>query len=207
MEDKNHQIGLKNELLRKAIHLCSVVIPISYYFIEKNIILIIVGTGMVFMILLDLLRKVIPQLDSFYLKTLGHVLRDYEVDTKRHFFTGGTFYAIGIFVTVLFFKREIAAPAILIMILCDTFAALIGRKFGKHNLWNKSFEGSTAFFVIGLLIVFLTPKITTGINEYIIAIAALFITTIVEALPVEIDDNLSIPITFGIIYTLLFYLF
>ena len=84
---------------------------------------------------------------------------------------------------------------------------MIGRKFGKHNLWNKSYEGSIAFFIIGLAIVFLTPKITTGINEYIIAISALFFTTVVEALPVEIDDNLSIPITFGIIYTLLFYLF
>lgn len=207
MEDKNHQIGLKNELLRKAIHLSSVVIPISYYFTEKIIILLIVGTGMVFMILLDIFRKIIPQINKFYLKTLGHILRDYEVDTTKHFFTGGTFYAIGIFLTVLIFKREIAAPAILIMILSDTFAALVGRKFGKHKLWNKSVEGSTAFFVIGLFIIFLTPKVTAGINEYFFAVAALFVTTIVEAFPVVIDDNLSIPIIFGIIYTLLLYLF
>jgi dolichol kinase len=207
LEDKNHQIGLKNELLRKAIHLGSVVIPISYYFIEKNIVLIVVGIGTVLMILLDLFRKISPGLNNFYTKILGIVLRRNEFDTNKHFFTGGTFYAIGMFLTLLFFKREIAAPALLIMILCDTVAALIGKKFGKHNLWNKSIEGSSAFFATGLIIVFVTPKITTGFNEYIFAVIALFVTTIIEALPVEIDDNISIPVSFGIIYTLLLYFF
>ena len=205
MEDKNHQIGLKNELLRKAIHLSSVIIPISYYFLDKNILLIVVSIGTVFMILLDLFRKIFPSVNDFYIKVMGIVLRKYEVDVKKHFLTGGTYYAIGIFLTILIFKREVASTAILIMIICDTFAALIGKKFGKHNFWNKTVEGSVTFFILGVVVVFLTPKVTTNYLEYIYVIIALIITTIIEALPFEFDDNITIPISFGIIYTIFLY--
>ncbi|MCX6164527.1 MAG: SEC59/DGK1/VTE5 family protein [Ignavibacteriae bacterium] len=206
MEDKNEQIGLKNELLRKAIHLSSFIIPISYYFLEKNILLIVVGIGTVFMILLDIFRKTIPVINNFYIKVMGFVLRKKEINVNERFLTGGTYYAIGVFLAILLFKREIAAPAIMIMIICDTFAALIGKKFGKHNLWNKTIEGSVTFFILGVAIVVLTPKITTNYLEYIYAVIALFIVTIIEALPFELDDNITIPVSFGIIYTLFLYL-
>jgi dolichol kinase len=205
LEDKNKQIGLKNELLRKAIHLSSVVIPISYYYLEKNIVLTIVSIGTVFMILLDIFRKIIPAVNNFYVKMMGKVLRNYEVDVKKHFLTGGTYYAIGIFLTVLLFKREVAATAILIMIICDTFAALIGKKFGKHSLWNKTIEGTVTFFICGIVIILLTPKVTTNYLEYVYALIALSVATFMEALPVEWDDNITIPISFGIIYTIFLY--
>lgn len=205
MEDKNNQIGLRNELYRKAIHLCSVVIPISYYYLDKNLILIVTGIATVLMIGMELLRKVSPGFDRFYLSVLGKALRKNELDVKKHIFTGGTYYIMGIFLAVLLFKREIASPAIMIMILSDTGAALVGKRFGKINFWNKTLEGSITFFVIGLGIVFLTPKITSSHYEYLIAVASLLLTTFWEALPTNIDDNLSIPVVFGIIYTILFY--
>lgn len=205
MEDKNHKIGLKNELRRKAIHLSSIVIPISYYFIEKNLVLILVGIGTVFMILLDIFRKIFPAVNDLYVKVMGTVLRKHEEDVKKHFLTGGTYYAIGFFLAVLLFKKEIAIPSILIMIVCDTFAALVGRKFGKHRIWDKTIEGSLAFFVVGLVIVFATPKVTTNYTEYVFAVFALLIVTLIEVLPVKIDDNISIPVSFGLIYTILLY--
>ncbi|MBI5402667.1 MAG: dolichol kinase [Ignavibacteriae bacterium] len=205
MEDKNQQIGLKNELLRKAIHLSSVVIPISYYFLEKNFLLAIVGAGTAFMILLDLARKLNPVINDFYVKVMGFVLRKHETDVKKHFFTGGTFYAIGFFLTLLLFKKEIAAPALMIMIISDTLAALVGKFYGKHSLWNKTFEGSIAFFISGAVIIFLTPKVTADFTEYIFAMFALLAVTAIEALPWELDDNVMIPVSFGIIYTILLY--
>jgi dolichol kinase len=205
LEDIKEQIGLKNELLRKAIHMSSIVIPLSYYFLERNLLLIIVGAGTAFMILLDIFRKIIPVVNKFYVNVMGFVLRKKEIDVKEHFFTGGTYYAIGVFLPILLFKREIAAPAIMIMIICDSFAAIIGKKFGKHTFGNKSLEGSLVFFITGIAIVLLTPKITGNLLEYIYALVALFIATIVEALPFKIDDNIAIPLTFGIVYTLFLY--
>jgi dolichol kinase len=205
LEDKNNKIGLKNELLRKAIHLSSVIIPISYYYIENNILLIVVGTGTLFMILLDVFRKIFPTVNEYYVKVIGFVLRKKEVNVKEHILTGGTYYAIGIFLPLLLFEREIASTAILIMIICDSFAALIGKKFGKHGLWNKTIEGSITFFIVGLIIVILTPKVTNSHTEYIYAIIALLIATLIEALPFEIDDNITIPVSFGIIYTIFLY--
>lgn len=205
MEDKNEQIGLKNELLRKAIHLCSIVIPISYYYLERNILLIVVGAGTLFMILLDISRKILPIVDKFYVKIMGIVLRKKEVNVKEHFLTGGTYYAIGVFLPILLFRKEIAAQAIMIMIICDTFAALIGKKFGKFTVGNKTLEGSITFFLLGVAIVLLTPKITTNYFEYIYALIALFIATIIESLPFEIDDNISVPLSFGIVYSIFLY--
>ncbi len=205
MEDRNEQIGYKNELLRKAIHLTSVIIPISYLFLDKNFLLVIVGIGTVFMILLDISRKLFVPIDKFYIRTMGYVLRKKELNVKEHFLTGGTYYAIGVFLPILLFNKEIAIQAILIMIICDTFAALVGKKFGKYIIWKKSIEGSVIFFLIGILIILFTPKVTSNNMEYIFAFVSLIFTTIIEALPMEIDDNISIPISFGIIYTLFLY--
>lgn len=205
MEDKNHQIGLKNELQRKAIHLCSVIIPVSYYFLERNFLLVVVGAGTAFMILLDVFRKLFPAVDNFYVKIMGFVLRKKELNVKEHYLTGGTYYAIGVFLPLILFVREIAASAILIMIISDTFAALVGKKFGKHNLWNKSVEGSITFFILGMLIVFLTPKVSANYLEYVYAAVALAVATVIEALPFEIDDNISVPLSFGIIYSIFLY--
>lgn len=157
------------------------------------------------MILLDVFRKMFPAVDNFYVKIMGFVLRKKELNVKEHFLTGGTYYAIGVFLPLVLFVREIAASAILIMIVCDTFAALVGKKFGKHYLWNKSVEGSVTFFVLGLLIVVLTPKVTADFVEYVYAAAALAVATVVEALPYEIDDNISVPLSFGIIYSIFLY--
>lgn len=160
---------------------------------------------MIFMIFLDVFRKLFPGVNDFYVKVLGSVLRKKEFNVKEHFLTGGTYYAIGVFLPILLFEKEIASQAILIMIICDTFAALIGKKFGVHRFWNKSLEGSVSFFLFGIVIVLLTPKVTATRWEYFYATIALSITTVIEALPFEIDDNISIPVSFGIIYSIFIY--
>lgn len=207
MEDINKKIGLKSELLRKAIHLSSIIIPISYYFLEKNFLLLIVGIGTALMVLLDVFRKIYPVVNNFYIKVLGIVLRKNEINAEDHFLTGGTYYALGVFLALVLFQKEIAAPAIMIMIVCDTSAALFGKTMGKHKIGNKTIEGSVAFFLVGLLIIFLTPKITNEISEYIYAVIALLIAAVIEATPIKIDDNISIPLSFGIVYTIFLYLF
>jgi dolichol kinase len=203
LEEIKDKISYGNELLRKGIHLTSVVIPILIYILEKELIVYITLTAASLMILFDLLRKVSSGFNKFYLMILHPVLRSRELDVKKHLFTGGTYYVIGIFLTVWIFPKEIAAVAILIMILCDTAAALIGKKFGKHKILNKTLEGSLSFLIIGIIIIAVTPRISQFPLEYLIAFIALILTTILELLPLKIDDNLSIPIFFSLVYVLL----
>jgi len=91
-----------------------------------------------------------------------------------------------------------------ILIISDITAALIGRRFGKHKFIAKSLEGSLAFFVSAIVVIALTPKIEYLPSEYLIGIAAALVGTIAEALPADIDDNLTIPISVGAVLWLLY---
>ena len=68
----------------------------------------------------------------------------------------------------------IVLTAFAILIVSDTAAALIGRKFGKHPFHGKSVEGTTAFFISALIVVAIAPKVLYLPTEYVIgAVAAL----------------------------------
>jgi dolichol kinase len=100
--------------------------------------------------------------------------------------------------SVLFFPKVIAINAFAILIISDTTAALIGRRFGRHRFLAKSLEGSLAFFVSGVLVILVAPKIDQLPMEYIIGFIAAAIGTVMEALPLKIDDNILIPLSVGI---------
>jgi dolichol kinase len=88
-----------------------------------------------------------------------------------------------------------------VLILCDTAAAIIGKSFGKIHIKNKTVEGSTAFLISGIILVLFAPKVTEDIYEYYMGFAVIFLTTLVELIPIKVDDNIIIPIFFGLVYT------
>ena len=144
---------------------------------------------------------------KLYLKFLGPVLRSHEVDNKKLFFTGGTYLVIAFLICVIVFTKQIAITSMLVIVFCDSAAAIVGKVYGKHFIRNRTFEGSAAFFVSGVAIILLTPKVTPYVSEYYIALGALLLTTAFELLPNKIDDNLSIPLFYGIVYTVLIKIF
>ncbi len=76
-------------------------------------------------------------------------------------------------------------------------SALVGRRLGKHRFLGKSLEGSIAFFISAFIIILLTPKIDYLFGEYVIGALAAAFGAVIEALPWEVDDNLSIPLAIG----------
>jgi dolichol kinase len=203
LENLNEQIDFKNELLRKGIHLISVVIPLLNYFVDRDFMVYGTLAASIFMILLDIGRKTNEYVNKYYLKILNPILRHKEIDVKKHLLTGGTYYIIGIFLTILLFPKEIASTAIFVMIICDTAAAIMGKRFGNHKIFSKSLEGSLSFLLIGIIIIMVTPKVSTNTLEYISAFTALFLTTLLELFSSKVDDNIVIPISFSVIYFLL----
>jgi len=97
---------------------------------------------------------------------------------------------------------------ITVLIFGDIFAALIGRKFGRHKFLFKSLEGTTAFFIFGSLVMLVTPKIESNLTEYLIGFAAVAISAIVENISYGwADDNLTIPISVCITMAILYEIF
>jgi dolichol kinase len=136
------------------------------------------------------------------------MLREHEVNSKKIILSGATYVLIAATLTVFLFPKIFVILGITVLIFGDIFAALIGRKFGKHKFLFKSLEGTTAFFVFGSLTVLFTPKVEGNITEYLIGFAAVAVAAIVENISYGwADDNLTIPlsvcITMSGLYSLL----
>ncbi len=56
-----------------------------------------------------------------------------------------------------------------------------------------------AFFLSALIVIAFTPKVGGNIDEYIIGAVAAFVGAVVEAGSWKIDDNLSVPLSVGVV--------
>jgi dolichol kinase len=187
------------ELIRKGIHLSSLSIPVVYFFISRPTALTILIPVTLLFGLSDLARLFVPAFGELYRKFFGFLLRRHELNARRRRLNGATYVLLSATLCVWLFPKIIVITAFAILIISDTSAALIGRKFGRHPFLGKSLEGTTAFFVSGLLVVALAPKIAYLPAEYLIGVLAAALGAVVEALSGDvIDDNLSIPIAISL---------
>jgi dolichol kinase len=150
-----------------------------------------IGAGTVMMIMLDILKAYTYTFENLYKKIFSGILREDEKDFKRNLFTGGTYYAIGIFLSVLLFPKEVAVFSILIMIWCDTMAALVGKKYGTRKLiGTKTTEGSIAFIFTGVLLVFALQYLFPEFNFYKAGFITVILAAVFEQLSfIRINDN------------------
>ncbi len=131
----------------------------------------------------------------------------------------GIFYfTVSFFLLLLFLGnnyRDIIITSLLILTFSDSFAALMGTFFAKSYFHltsdKKSILGSVSFFILTTLIIFFTPIYSTNLMflgkfifiNFIAAIALSVILTVLEAVSSKGSDNLTVPITAGILLFLL----
>jgi len=185
------------ELVRKAIHLCSLSIPIVYSFISQSTALAILLPLTLVVGLADLARLFHPSVGAFYHEYFGWLLRAHERDEERRRLNGATYVLLSATLCVVIFPKLIVITAFSILIISDTLAALVGRKFGRHQFLKKSLEGTAAFFLSALVVVLITPKVEYLSIEYLIGAFGALSGAVVEAISIAVDDNLSIPLTIG----------
>ncbi len=192
------------ELVRKAIHFASLSIPLVYYHIDKPTALWILVPLLVVFGLSDALRLFTPSFGSTYNWFFGWILRPHERSDKRKRLNGATYVLLSAVLCIIVFPKIIFLTAFSILIISDSMAALIGRKFGTTPFLAKSRAGAAAFFVSAVVLVMLAPKITSNPVEWFIGIAGAATGTVVEALSIAVDDNISIPVAIGVIMWLLY---
>jgi dolichol kinase len=179
------------EIKRKIVHLATLVIPAGYALTSEETVLIFLFPLFILLLLVDLLRHFHSGLASLFRRYfLGRVLREEEKDT----FMGSTYFLFSTILTILLFPRPIAITSLLILILADTAAALVGKAVGRVAIYGKTLEGSLAFFLSSLLIVWIYPNL----NRCSGSLAALG-ATLIEILPIKMNDNLTIPLMAGAI--------
>lgn len=190
-----HSYG--GEILRKGIHLTSLLIPIIYYFIPKSTALSILIPLTLLFVVSDIARVLHEPAGRLYERYFGFLLRRHERNSSGRRLNGATYVLLSAVLCMWIFPKVIFITAFAILIVSDTSAALIGRKFGRHPFLSKTLEGAFAFLASALLVVAFAPKIEYLPLEYIIGAVAALVGAIVESSSIWVDDNLSIPISVG----------
>jgi len=203
---KIDRLRLRYEVARKTIHLSSISIPVIYYFISRDIALLLLVPLFTGFFLVDLLKNFYPPVSKWYHKTFDAMLRTHELE-KKPYLNGATFINLGALILVLFFPKIIVVASFSMVSISDTFAAVIGKAFGKHRLGEKSIEGTLAFFLSSLLIVALVPELNMLIGIVMAISATLTEAFIVRIGSFKIDDNLSIPLVSALVGILCYMLF
>ena len=207
------------ELLRKSTHLSGLILPILYFFFDKSFMLVVVGSITFIAYCVEFGKRYFPKFSKYFFQYLKPLLRSHEMDGA---ITGATYYITGVLLCIIIFDKSIAIVCIFFIILGDTAAALVGKRWGRTKLiGNKSLEGSSACFVVCIVIPFFLINPIFGIlvgtiekGTYIqipafhpinpiVGITGAFIATLTELLPLRIDDNLTVPLISGTVMQLM----
>ena len=180
-----------NEYKRKLIHVFNLIIPLSYLYVfpEKWQIIKVLTSLMILFILTDIFRHKIGWIQSLFKSFLNSMLRSHEMDGKL---TGATWVMIGAVITITLFSKPVAIIALIFMSLGDTAAGLIGQRFGKHKIGDKTWEGFFGGLIICIIIALNFPFLPLTVS-LIGAISAM----IMELIPIPLDDNFKIPLGSG----------
>lgn len=193
-------IKYNSEILRKIFHLSSLWIPILYSYISTKKMLVILLPLTIISIIIEVSRKFSPELNKLIDEFIGSIMRDKE----KGGISGATYLLIASSFSIAFFDKEVAILALTVLMISDSFAALIGRKYGRISFFDKTLEGSLSFFISGMavycfLIAFCDFTLPLNVSMF-----AIFSTTIVELFSkkIHLDDNLTIPLSIGLVFKL-----
>jgi dolichol kinase len=192
------------EINRKIFHMTSLILPILYIFTSKPVaiigLLIIAGST----IAIDTARHYNPKVQELVDKFFLQIMRPHE-KSGGFKLSGSSYMMAGFLITAIIFPKGVAIASWFVLIVSDSCAALFGRKMGTPNNYGKSFEGAAAFFVSAVLISVISHAIVPYHTSFwALTFASLAASAVEYYSPqIGIDDNLTIPISFAIMISIL----
>jgi dolichol kinase len=212
------------EAKRKRIHYVGLIVPLLYYFVfTRTELLIFTGLALGAFLLIDYFRiyrknKYISYFferesynTSIRLKTPNgkrEIQRDVSIPTfspllrseERRTLGGQTFFALGSFVCILLFPKNIAIAAMAVLVVGDSVAAMVGMTCGRHRIYGKkTLEGFLGCLVASTLICLLLLPLD-------IALVGGLVGAVTELVTLRLNDNLTIPVATGAAMTVVYYL-
>ncbi|MBN1129489.1 MAG: hypothetical protein JXA71_10910 [Chitinispirillaceae bacterium] len=203
----------KEEIRRKLLHLFALLMPVSIFYAPQLsfhpvIVPGVLGTLFIASVLVELIRFKVPHAQKLFFKMFGSMLR-----REEHFKITGSTWVIGAaFLCSILFRSHthIAFMALVLFILGDAAAALVGISIGRIKIGSKSLEGSIACFLLCIALFYLVFPHIPGLldaveekrNPILMAVTA-FVITLFELIPLRIhpkviiNDNLAVPVIAG----------
>jgi dolichol kinase len=185
------------EARRKAIHLSFLVLPLELLnphlpwphskaqFRELLLLLVVLA------IVTDLLRLHEQRFRTFVRKFFGEMIREHE----QFNLLGSTYLLLAALLAIEIFSQPVAAAALGFTVIGDTFAAIVGKAWGRTRIFNKSLEGFAGGLVACLAwAAFLAA---TGHVPWGVVLTGAVVASTVELLPIPLDDNLGMTLFSG----------
>ncbi|OGF44651.1 MAG: hypothetical protein A2452_08040 [Candidatus Firestonebacteria bacterium RIFOXYC2_FULL_39_67] len=210
---KEKKWSFKKEVIRKSIHLFSVIFLIAYVLVSKEVnhkvALLFLSFMLIILFELEYARVEVGAKIPFLRK-----LWEYRRDKEKHHMGAEIYFLLGSIISLAIFDLRIAAAGILMVTFGDLTAALVGTKFGKTPLpyiKGKAWEGFLAELAVDFLIGFMVLRLPVNGRMWwdtcwwlpagdpmwlIIAVMAVT-ATVVETAVKKLDDNLLVPVIAG----------
>jgi dolichol kinase len=197
--------NFKKELARKFIHLLSIMFLWIYLvaadLFDRNIALLVLVLLLISLLELEYFRIEIGK----KIPILSDIWSSLRRKKERKTLGGDVFFLIGAILVLSIFNLRVAIISILMTTFGDMAAALIGTKFGKHQLFSlklRTWEGTSAEFIvdiaIGAIVLFWGGIYMDYFWKNIILILVMATTaTFIETIVYKLDDNLLIPVFSG----------
>ena len=152
--------SLDFEIKRKSVHLVSLTYLFLFTFVEFYFNYKIAIYFLTFLLIIHFfyeeirLRKARNFFEKYF-KKYTTKLNQFHRLHEQNSMSGSFYMLLGIVISLSIFNYNIAIAVILMAIFGDLFAALVGKKFGKTKFLSKTLEGTTAGFLVNLIIAFI----------------------------------------------------
>ena len=185
------------EARRKAIHVSFLVLPLVLLLEPlpwprtrgqfRVLFLALTATA----ITLDVLRIHERRVRTIFRRFFGELIRQHEAVSLL----GSTYLLLAALIAIEVFPQPIAAVALGFTVLGDATGALVGRAWGRHRIFNKSWEGAAG--TLAACLAWAACVTHAAGLPWPVTIAGAVVATVVEALPIPLDDNLGITLAAG----------
>ena len=186
-------LSYTGEVGRKALHLLALSIPLGAWWLGMPAALYLLGPAALLAVAADVTRAFSSSFNAVIRGIFGALMRAEELPPVRTGirFNGATCVLVGAAVMVLVFPLRVAVPVLVMTMLADAAAALVGRRWGRHpwGTCSATMEGTGAFVATGLGVMSLVPSISL-----LPAMAGVVVAAFVEALPLPVNDNIRVPV-------------
>lgn len=186
-----------SEARRKAIHLSFIVLPLQLLLLwlpwprtrgEFRVVFLVLTAGA---IAVDVLRIHEKRVRTFFRDFFGQMIREHE----RMSLLGSTYLLLAALIAIEVFPLPLAAAALGFTVLGDAMGALVGKAWGRRRVFNKSLEGA-----LGCLAACVAWGAVVSLVAHVpwtVTLGGAVVATIVETLPIPLDDNLGITLAAG----------
>ena len=191
------------EARRKAIHLGFLILPLGILYewlpwprgrVAWEIFLAALTVGA---LAIDLLRIHERRVGQFFRDFFGRMIREHE----QFSLLGSTYLLLAGLLAVAVFPQPVAGAALGFTVLGDAMAALVGKAWGRTRFFHRTIEGGVGG--LAACLAWAAFLVTTGFLTWPVALAGALVASLVEILPIPLDDNLGITLTAGYVMKLL----